>query len=571
MPLKRSPKALFTSIASLYCSKLVVKFGLLSSTNSTVSPLSSIALTVGVGGGYLGYKFVRYLRGDETKFLYLWSFSSFPYSLNESADYIGREVLQSTLRRILFRVTLGLAFLSSLRAVRSDGAAHNRTCTLINVIAPFLLSQPKTLQKVHETILNFFLKTTSLTTNTLRARARRGWDRVGVMEEGDRNASDDFVALTNTKLTHSLPSIRQRALESLHFKLKHNLLPVLAVTSNEDVLENVLLALDSETRTNIGEDDSKRSLIVAILTTIVRKSTKQELFVFQRTMRKIRGEGVLRRIAMDCKLTNGKEWMSEEIEHYFKAKRRAMVMNVGRENYQENDTDEDEEYDVVRESFNAKEEEIRRRLKRYEDEEMRTSTRNEQTVNRIAEVPRMVKCVSSDGSFGRRLVSRRRQHSFNDEEKKNEYDILRKHLTQYERTLKTTTNVDVLLGVLRALRENILSDWGVQAFAFANPESGIVRAACDILVSSSNSRHSRNGAEDADAGEEDFLNLDRSVVSLKREALLFLADVALGLKSALYENRSDSGSGSSNSYRANAEISRRRRCTFQLCRIHAAT
>ena len=179
------------------------------------------------------------------------------------------------------------------------------------------------------------------------------------MEEGDRNASDDFVALTNTKLTHSLPSIRQRALESLHFKLKHNLLPVLAVTSNEDVLENVLLALDSETRTNIGEDDSKRSLIVAILTTIVRKSTKQELFVFQRTMRKIRGEGVLRRIAMDCKLTNGKEWMSEEIEHYFKAKRRAMVMNVGRENYQENDTDEDEEYDVVRESFNAIEEEIR--------------------------------------------------------------------------------------------------------------------------------------------------------------------------------------------------------------------
>mgnify|MGYP001161349643 FL=1 len=374
------------------------------------------------------------------------------------------------------------------------------------------------------------------------------------MEEGDRNASDDFVALTNTKLTHSLPSIRQRALESLHFKLKHNLLPMLAVTSNEDVLENVLLALDSETRTNIGEDDSKRSLIVAILTTIVRKSTKQELFVFQRTMRKIRGEGALRRIAMDCKLTNGKEWMSEEIEHYFKAKRRAMVMNVGRENYQENDTDEDEEYDVVRESFNAKEEEIRRRLKRYEDEEMRTSTRNEQTVNRIAEVPRMVKCVSSDGSFGRRLVSRRRQHSFNDEEKKNEYDILRKHLTQYERTLKTTTNVDVLLGVLRALRENILSDWGVQAFAFANPESGIVRAACDILVSSSNSRHSRNGAEDVDAGEEDFLNLDRSVVSLKREALLFLADVALGLKSALYENRSDSGSGSSNSYRANAEI-----------------
>ena len=64
------------------------------------------------------------------------------------------------------------------------------------------------------------------------------------MEEGDRNASDDFVALTNTKLTHSLPSIRQRALESLHFKLKHNLLPMLAVTSNEDVLENVLLALE---------------------------------------------------------------------------------------------------------------------------------------------------------------------------------------------------------------------------------------------------------------------------------------------------------------------------------------
>ena len=108
---KTFAKALFTSIASLYCSKLVVKFGLLSSTNSTVSPLSSIALTVGVGGGYLGYKFVRYLRGDETKFLYLWSFYVLSvFAANESADYIGREVLQSTLRRILFRVTLGLAF-----------------------------------------------------------------------------------------------------------------------------------------------------------------------------------------------------------------------------------------------------------------------------------------------------------------------------------------------------------------------------------------------------------------------------------------------------------------------------
>ena len=108
---KTFAKALFTSIASLYCSKLVVKFGLLSSTNSTVSPLSSIALTVGVGGGYLGYKFVRYLRGDETKFLYLWSFYVLcVFAANESADYIGREVLQSTLRRILFRVTLGLAF-----------------------------------------------------------------------------------------------------------------------------------------------------------------------------------------------------------------------------------------------------------------------------------------------------------------------------------------------------------------------------------------------------------------------------------------------------------------------------
>ena len=108
---------------------------------------------------------------------------------------------------------------------------------------------------------------------------------------------------------------------------------------------------------------------MAILTTIVRKSTKQELIVLQRTMRKIPGEGVLRRKAKDCKLTNGKEWMSEEIEHYFKAKRRAMVMNVGRENYQENDTDEDEEYDVARESFNAKEEKIRRRGDENIDEE----------------------------------------------------------------------------------------------------------------------------------------------------------------------------------------------------------
>jgi hypothetical protein len=350
----------------------------------------------------------------------------------------------------------------------------------------------------------------------------------------------DFIALTTKKLNHSIPSIRQRALESLHFKIKFNLLPTLSsVTSNEELLETLLNALDSErVEVDDGSNERASSPVVAVLLTLVRKSTKQELVAFQRTMRKIRGDAALRRIAADCKLTVGKEWMSDEIDTYFKAKRRAMVMQVGNDYVAE---EEEEAPLAPTESFNAKEEEIRRRLKRYEDEELRTSTRSERpvTVNRIPEVPRMMKCVSSDGSFGKKLVSRRRRRRRGgvDEEKKSEYDILRKHLTQYERTLKTTTNVDVLLGVLRALRENVLSDWGVQAFVLANPESGIVRAACDILVSSSYS--SSNSGDEDDGREEDFLHLDRSVVSLKREAMLFLADVVLGLKSELYENRSE--------------------------------
>ena len=398
-------------------------------------------------------------------------------------------------------------------------------------------------------------------------------------EQRDEDTPDEeeissFIARTTTKLTHDLSSIRFRALQSLHFKVKFNLVPLLEVTANDALLEilitnHALLLEDSEEgkrsggggEVNDGFDEDgkrsnstsiKRSPVVAILTTVVRKSTKRELKNFQRTMRKIKGEATLRRIAADCKLIEGKEWMSEEIDAYFKAKRRAMVMqSLGNDDFSGGE-DEDEDPSSSsrreaaaassRESFNAKEEEIRRRLKRYENEELRTSTRSEQTVtvNRIPEVPRMVKCVSSDGSFGRKLVSRRRVRRRRidaNEEKKNEYDILRKHLTQYERTLKTTTNVDVLVGVLRALRENILNDWGVQAFALANPEGGIVRSACDILVSSSNSNS--NSAAGDDIGEEDFLNLDRSVVSLKREALLFLADVALGLKSEFYENRSD--------------------------------
>ncbi|CAL6369428.1 unnamed protein product [Bathycoccus prasinos] len=392
----------------------------------------------------------------------------------------------------------------------------------------------------------------------------------------DEEESPSFISRTTTKLAHDLSSIRLRALQSLHFKVKFNLVPLLEVTANDALLEilitnHALLLEDSEegkqfsgggggeVNDGFDEDDKrsnsnsfKRSPVVAILTTVVRKSTKRELKIFQRTMRKIKGEATLRRIAADCKLIEGKEWMSEEIDAYFKAKRRAMVMqSLGNDDFSGGE-DEDEDPSSSsrreaaaassRESFNAKEEEIRRRLKRYENEELRTSTRSEQTVtvNKIPEVPRMVKCVSSDGSFGRKLVSRRRvrrRHIDANEEKKNEYDILRKRLTQYERTLKTTTNVDVLVGVLRALRENILNDWGVQAFALANPEGGIVRSACDILVSSSNSNS--NSAAGDDVGAEDFLNLDRSVVSLKREALLFLADVALGLKSELYENRSD--------------------------------
>jgi hypothetical protein len=105
---KTFAKAAITSVASLYCSKIVVKFGLLSGTNSTVSPLSSIALTLGVGGGYLGRKFVRYLRGDEFAFLFLWTtYVAIVFLANESADRLGREILQSTLRRVLFRFIVG--------------------------------------------------------------------------------------------------------------------------------------------------------------------------------------------------------------------------------------------------------------------------------------------------------------------------------------------------------------------------------------------------------------------------------------------------------------------------------
>ena len=105
---KTFAKAAITSVASLYCSKIVVKFGLLSGTDSTVSPLSSIALTLGVGGGYLGRKFVRYLRGDEFAFLFLWTtYVAIVFLANESADRLGREILQSTLRRVLFRFAFG--------------------------------------------------------------------------------------------------------------------------------------------------------------------------------------------------------------------------------------------------------------------------------------------------------------------------------------------------------------------------------------------------------------------------------------------------------------------------------
>ena len=320
----------------------------------------------------------------------------------------------------------------------------------------------------------------------------------------DEEESSSFISRTTTKLTHDLSSIRFRALQSLHFKVKFNLVSLLEVTANDALLEilitnHALLLEDSEEGKRSGgggevddgfdEDDKrsnsnsfKRSPVVAILTTVVRKSTKRELKIFQRTMRKIKGEATLRRIAADYKLIEGKEWMSEEIDAYFKAKRRAMVMqSLGNDDFSGGE-DEDEDPSSSssrreaaaaaassRESFNAKEEEIRRRLKRYENEELRTSTRSKQTVtvNRIPEVPRMVKCVSSDGSFGRKLVSRRRVRRRPidaNEEKKNEYDILRKHLTQYERTLKTTTNVDVLVGVLRALGEH-LKRLGRAAFA----------------------------------------------------------------------------------------------------------
>ena len=96
----------------------------------------------------------------------------------------------------------------------------------------------------------------------------------------------DFIALTTKKLNHSIPSIRQRALESLHFKIKFNLLPTLSsVTSNEELLETLLNALDFErVEVDDGSNERTSSPVVAVLLTLVRKSTKQELVAFQRTM-----------------------------------------------------------------------------------------------------------------------------------------------------------------------------------------------------------------------------------------------------------------------------------------------
>ncbi len=233
-------------------------------------------------------------------------------------------------------------------------------------------------------------------------------------EQRDEDTPDDeeissFIARTTTKLAHDLPSIRFRALQSLHFKVKFNLVPLLEVTANDALLEilitnHALLLEDSEeegkqfsgggggeVNDGFDEDDErsnsnsfKRSPVVAILTTVVRKSTKRELKIFQRTMRKIKGEATLRRIAADCKLIEGKEWMSEEIDAYFKAKRRAMVMqSLGNDDFSGGeDEDEDPSSSSRREgaaassrgSFNAEEEGSRRRLKRNENEEVRTST-----------------------------------------------------------------------------------------------------------------------------------------------------------------------------------------------------
>ena len=70
-------------------------------------------------------------------------------------------------------------------------------------------------------------------------------------EDTPHEEESSFISRTTTKLTHELSSIRFRALQSLHFKVKFNLVPLLEVTANDALLEilitnHALLLEDSE-------------------------------------------------------------------------------------------------------------------------------------------------------------------------------------------------------------------------------------------------------------------------------------------------------------------------------------
>ena len=107
---KTTFKAIVAAISSMLCSKFIVKFGLLSGQSPTLSPLTSIAATLGIGGSFIGYNLVRFLNGEQNVFLSLWiAYLSTVMTVNENANAFAAKFLKSFIRRASFRFVIGIA------------------------------------------------------------------------------------------------------------------------------------------------------------------------------------------------------------------------------------------------------------------------------------------------------------------------------------------------------------------------------------------------------------------------------------------------------------------------------
>jgi hypothetical protein len=380
-------------------------------------------------------------------------------------------------------------------------------------------------------------------------------DNVTKEEDVDAHRKDsrEFLSLSSKKLAHGLKQIRSRALLSLKFKIEQKLIRADSCAT-DDVLMLRVFELITKKFDDVSYDaEDYHEIVRNSVSVIVRIAREAKANEYKRTLAKIGAEALLRRAQADFRV-NEREDLVEEIEVFFKDKRARVVERVeeGVGGVRSGLSRDYDEYDVdnLKRSFNAKEEEIRRRLRRYEDEALQTSTSGagSAALLKYRELPRLVKCISADGSLGLRLFAKvpivkvastsTSSTIGGEESRRSGYNALRKYLTQYERALKTTSNVDVLVGILRALREGVLLDCGVKAFLLANPENGIVRSVCDILMVSSSNSNVNNIDVDGDV----VSSLKRSMVVLKREALLFLGDVMLGIKSTLYENNNNNSS-----------------------------